>query len=61
MSAARADFVVCRGGHKHTWGKRLLELLCLLAVLDNEGVEVAVAADLELGLARGGALLDARG
>ena len=42
-----------------TGRKRLLQLLGLLRVLEDESVEVAVAADLELGLAGGGALLDA--
>ena len=39
-----------------TWGKRLLELLGLVAVLDDKGVEVALAADLELDLLRRGLL-----
>lgn len=42
-----------------TGRKRLLELLGLLRVLEDKSVEVAVAADLELGLAGDGALLDA--
>ena len=42
----------------HTWGKRLLQLLGLVLVLEDEGVEVAVAADLELDLL-GRGLLDA--
>lgn len=41
----------------HTWGKRLLQLLGLVLVLEDEGVEVAVAADLELDLL-GRGLLD---
>lgn len=44
---------------RRTRGKRLLELLGLLGVLEDESVEVAVAADLELGLAGRRALLDA--
>ena len=35
-----------------TWRKTLLELLGLVRVLDDEGIEVAMAADLELGLRR---------
>lgn len=34
----------------HTRGKRLLELLGLVAVLEDKGVEVVAAADLELDL-----------
>jgi hypothetical protein len=41
--------------------KGLLELLGLVAVLDNQGVQVARAADLELGQVGALALLDARG
>jgi hypothetical protein len=41
----------------HTRGKRLLELLGLVLVLEDEGVEVTVAADLELDLL-GRGLLD---
>ena len=33
---------------KHTRGKRLLELLGLVGVLEDEGVDVPRAADLEL-------------
>lgn len=36
--------------HVEGWWKRLLELLCLLGVIDDEGVEVSRASDLELGL-----------
>ena len=43
-----------------TWRKRLPQLLGLVGVLEDEGVEVALAADLELGLARNTVLLDAR-
>lgn len=48
---------------KRTRWQALLELLSLLGVVDDEGVEVARAADLELGLGRAslGCLLDARG
>ena len=35
----------------HTWWQRLPELLGLVRVLEHEGVEVALASDLELGLA----------
>ena len=34
----------------HTWGEALPELLSLLRVVEGEGVEVAGAPDLELGL-----------
>lgn len=43
-----------------TWRERLPQLLGLVGVLENEGVEVGLAADLELGLAGSAALLDAR-
>jgi hypothetical protein len=45
------------GRFAHTRGKRLLELLGLVLILEDEGVEVTVAADLELDLL-GGGLLD---
>ena len=32
----------------HTWGQRLFEFLCLLNILDDEGVQVATTAHLEL-------------
>ena len=32
-----------------TWGQRLLELVSLVAVVEDEGVEVSGASDLELG------------
>ena len=35
---------------RRTWGQALLELLGLLGVVEREGVEVAGAPDLELGL-----------
>ena len=35
---------------RRTWGQALLELLGLLGVVEGEGVEVACAPDLELGL-----------
>jgi hypothetical protein len=45
------------GRFAHTRGKRLLELLGLVLILEDEGVEVTVAADLELDLL-GRGLLD---
>lgn len=53
-----ADFRTSRRGIARTRGKRLLELLGLVLVLEDEGVKVAVAADLELDLL-GAGLLDA--
>lgn len=47
---------VCR-----TRRKRLLELLGLVVVLKDEGVQVARASDLELGQVGGLVLLDTRG
>lgn len=44
-------------GRHRTWGKALLELLGLLGILKDEGVEVSVASDLELDLVGLGALL----
>lgn len=46
----------CRCGG-FTRGKRLLELLGLVVVFEDEGVEVSVASDLELGLVGGLVLL----
>ena len=46
---------------KRTRGQALLELVGLVGVLQDEGVEVAVAADLELGLLGLAVLLDAGG
>ena len=43
-----------------TWRERLPQLLGLVGVLEDEGVEVGLAADLELGLAGDTVLLDAR-
>lgn len=40
-----------------SWGKRLLELGGLLSVLEDEGVEVSRASDLELGDRLGGGAL----
>lgn len=40
----------------HTRGKRLLQLLGLVLILEDKGVEVTVAADLELDLLGGGLL-----
>lgn len=51
----------CERGSSRTRRERLLELLGLLGVLDNQGVQVARASDLELGQVGGLALLDARG
>lgn len=56
FSLSRVEISV--GGLSHTWGKGLLQLLGLVLVLEDEGVEVAVAADLELDLLSRG-LLDA--
>lgn len=42
----------------HTGRERLLKLLGLIGVLEDEGVEVSRAADLELDLAGGGNALD---
>jgi hypothetical protein len=53
-----AEFRTSRRGIARTRGKRLLELLGLVLVLEDEGVKVAVAADLELDLL-GAGLLDA--
>lgn len=50
-------FRLFAGGFAHTRGKRLLQLLGLVLVLEDEGVQVTVAADLELDLL-GGGLLD---
>lgn len=44
-----------------TWRKRLLQLLSLVVVLEDKGVEVAVASDLELGLVGSARLLYPRG
>lgn len=46
---------------KRTRGQALLELVGLLGVLQDKGVQVAVAADLELGLLVLAVLLDAGG
>lgn len=48
------------GNDIHTWRKRLLQLLGLVVVLEDKGVQVAVASDLELGLVLDARLLDAR-
>jgi hypothetical protein len=50
---------VCFG--ERTRGKRLLELLGLVGVLEDEGVDVPRAADLELDVVDLLVLLDARG
>lgn len=44
-----------------TRGKRLLELLDLIGVLEDKGVELLRASDLELGLVRLLVLLDPGG
>jgi hypothetical protein len=31
-----------------TWGKRLIELVCLLSIKDTEGIQILGAAHLEL-------------
>lgn len=49
------------GRRSRTRGKGLLELLGLLGVLEHQGVEVLLAADLELDVLGLGVLLDARG
>lgn len=46
---------------KRTRGQALLELVGLLGVLQDKGVKVLVAADLELGLLVLAVLLDAGG
>lgn len=46
---------------KRTRGQALLELVGLVGVLQDKGVKVAVAADLELGLLVLAVLLDAGG
>lgn len=46
---------------KRTRGQTLLELVGLFGVLQDKGVKVAVAADLELGLLVLAVLLDAGG
>lgn len=46
---------------RRTRGKRLPELLGLVGVLENEGVDVLRAADLELDVVDLLVLLDARG
>ncbi len=50
---------MCKG--ERTRGKRLLELLGLVGVLEDEGVDVPRAADLELDVVDLLVLLDARG
>jgi predicted transcriptional regulator with HTH domain len=52
---------VWRGLGERTRGKRLLELLGLVGVLEDEGVDVPRAADLELDVVDLLVLLDARG
>lgn len=51
----------CVLAEDHTGGKALLELLGLVGVLENQGVEVLLAADLELDVVGLLALLDPRG
>jgi hypothetical protein len=46
---------------EHTGGEALLKLLGLVGVLEHQGVEVLLAADLELDVVGLGALLDPRG
>jgi hypothetical protein len=46
---------------EHTGGKALLELLGLVGVLEHQGVEVLLAADLELDVVGLLVLLDPRG
>lgn len=48
-------------GRRHTRGKGLLKLLGLVAVLEDQRVELLGASDLELGLRRPGGLLDPGG
>lgn len=54
-----SDSVTMRS--KRTRGQALLELVGLVGVLQDKGVKVAVAADLELGLLVLAVLLDAGG
>lgn len=46
---------------KRTWGQALLKLIGLVGVLQDEGVDEAVAADLELDLLGLAVALDAGG
>jgi hypothetical protein len=54
-------FVDCWIRSKRTRRQALLELVGLVRILENESVQEAVAADLELGLAGLAAALDAGG
>lgn len=55
MSAINSLQMVHECEDRHTWRKRLLQLLGLVVVLEHESVEVSLAADLELGLVDTGA------
>lgn len=43
-SMMRLDFL-----HLESWWKRLLQLFSLLSIINDEGVEVSTASNLELG------------
>ena len=49
------------GNHPRTWWQTLLQLIGLVGILQDEGVDETVAADLELDLLGLAVTLDARG
>jgi len=59
-AAARSASSVC-DKVQHTRGQGLLQLLGLVGILEHQGVQVLLAADLELDVADLLVLLDARG